>query len=120
MSVLSRIKRPKVWKLEESAQRKTVQAGCCILLVINENIRNGHKTKHNYSKVKFLRGIASQNLWHRNIFLCSFRRLWSPVSLLSKYVFITGSIFLQNRRFIIQERFNKLIYGIDTIIKCGT
>ena len=33
---------------------------------------------------------------------------------------IKGSIFLKNRHFIIQERFNKLIYGINTIIQCGT
>ena len=26
----------------------------------------------------------------------------------------------KRRHFIIQERFNKLIYGINTIIKCGT
>ena len=26
----------------------------------------------------------------------------------------------KNRNFIIQERYNKLIYGINTIIKCGT
>ena len=32
-----------------------------------------------------------------------------------------GSIrFLNNRHFIIHERFNKLIYGIDTIMKCGS
>ena len=31
-----------------------------------------------------------------------------------------GSIFLINRYFIIQERFNKFIYGSNTIIKCGT
>ena len=31
---------------------------------------------------------------------------------------LKGSIFLKNRHFI-QERFNKLIYGINTIIKCG-
>ena len=31
-----------------------------------------------------------------------------------------GSIFLKNRHFIIQEKFNKLIYGINTIIKYGT
>ena len=31
-----------------------------------------------------------------------------------------GSIFLKVRHLIIQERFNKLIYGINTIIKCGT
>ena len=30
-----------------------------------------------------------------------------------------GSIFIKNRHFIIQERFDKLIYGINTIIKCG-
>ena len=31
-----------------------------------------------------------------------------------------GSIFLKNRHFfLIQERFNKLIYGINAIIKCG-
>ena len=33
---------------------------------------------------------------------------------------VKGSIFLKNRHFIIQEKFNKLIYGINTIIKCGT
>ena len=32
---------------------------------------------------------------------------------------IKGSIFLKNGHFIIQERFDKLIYGINTIIKCG-
>ena len=31
-----------------------------------------------------------------------------------------GTIFLKNRYFIIEERLNKLIYGINTIIKCGT
>ena len=31
-----------------------------------------------------------------------------------------GSIFLKNRHLIIQERFNKLRYGINTIIKCDT
>ena len=33
---------------------------------------------------------------------------------------IKGSIFLKNRHSIIQERFNKLICSINTIIKCGT
>ena len=33
---------------------------------------------------------------------------------------LRGSIILKNRHFISQERFNKLIYGINTIIKCGT
>ena len=36
------------------------------------------------------------------------------------FFYCKGSIFLKNRHFIIQERFNKLIYGINTIIKCGT
>ena len=31
-----------------------------------------------------------------------------------------GSIFLKYRYFVIQERLNKLIYGINTIIICGT
>ena len=35
-------------------------------------------------------------------------------------IHVNGSIFLKNRHFIIQERFNKLIYGIKKIIKCGT
>ena len=29
-------------------------------------------------------------------------------------------MFLKHRNFIIQERFNKLIHGINTIIKCST
>ena len=33
---------------------------------------------------------------------------------------VKGSIFLKNRHFIIQERFNQMIYGISIIIKCGT
>ena len=33
---------------------------------------------------------------------------------------VKGSIFLKNRHFIIQERFNKLIYGITTTMKYGT
>ena len=36
------------------------------------------------------------------------------------FVIIKGSISLKNRHFIIQKRFNKLIHGIYTIIKCGT
>ena len=36
------------------------------------------------------------------------------------FFFFEGSIFPQNRHFFFQERFNKLIYGINTIIKCGT
>ena len=35
------------------------------------------------------------------------------------YTSIKGAIFLKNRNFILQERFNKLIYGINIIIKCG-
>ena len=35
-------------------------------------------------------------------------------------MFLKDSIFLKNRHFIIQVRFNKLKYGINTIIKCGT
>ena len=35
-----------------------------------------------------------------------------------KWPYLKGSIFLKNRYFIIQERFNKLIYIINTIIKC--
>ena len=31
-----------------------------------------------------------------------------------------SSIFLKNIIFIFHERFNKLIYDINTIIKCGT
>ena len=31
------------------------------------------------------------------------------------YIYIKGSIFLKNRHFILQERLNKLIYGINTI-----
>ena len=34
-------------------------------------------------------------------------------------LFIKGSIPLKNRHFVIQGRFNKLIYGINTIINCG-
>ena len=40
-----------------------------------------------------------------------FRKAWPIVKV---------SIFLKNRHFIIQERFTKLIYDINTIIKCGT
>ena len=32
---------------------------------------------------------------------------------------VNGSILLKNRRFIIPKSFNELIYGINTIIKCG-
>ena len=38
----------------------------------------------------------------------------------SRLQWVKGSIFIKNRHFIIQERFNKLLYGINTIIKCGT
>ena len=40
--------------------------------------------------------------------------------ILFNYSVFKGSIFLKKRHFIIQERFNKLIYGINTIIKFGT
>ena len=46
----------------------------------------------------------------------------SPLTetLAAAFKLLKDSIFLKNRHFIIQERFNKLIYGIDTITKCGT
>ena len=37
-----------------------------------------------------------------------------------KCVQVKGSIFLKNSHFIIQKRLNKLIYGINTIIKRDT
>ena len=37
-----------------------------------------------------------------------------------RVVKIKGSIFLINKHFIIQEKFNKLIYGINATLKCGT
>ena len=33
---------------------------------------------------------------------------------------IKGSIFLKIDGFFIQERFDKLIYGINTTLKCGS
>ena len=39
---------------------------------------------------------------------------------LQYFIKIKGSISLKNRHFIVQERFNKLIHGINTIIKCDT
>ena len=49
--------------------------------------------------------------------------LWILLRIVLARLFLAvlkGSIFLKNRHFIVQERFNKLIYGINTIIKCGT
>ena len=43
--------------------------------------------------------------------------IWLRIFIQSKF---KGSMFLKNAFFIIQERFNKLIYGIFTILKCGT
>ena len=40
--------------------------------------------------------------------------------LLNESAYFKGSISLKYRHFIVQERFNKLIHGINTIIKCGT
>ena len=37
-----------------------------------------------------------------------------------QWLALKGFVFLKNRHFIVQIRFNKLIYGIYTIIKCGT
>ena len=37
-----------------------------------------------------------------------------------RVVSVKGSIFLKHRHFLYPERFNKLIYGINTIIKCCT
>ena len=59
--------------------------------------------------------VASQMV----MFLCHFWQ-WEQESeevLISSFFSIKSSIFLKNRHFIIQERFNKLIYGINTIIK---
>ena len=42
------------------------------------------------------------------------------VFVMSGILFFKGSVFLKNRHFITQERFNKLIYGINTAIKSGT
>ena len=36
------------------------------------------------------------------------------------FCLLKGSIFLKNRHIILQEKFNKLIYGINTILKYGT
>ena len=48
------------------------------------------------------------------VMLCS----WTASIII--FVMLKGPIFLKNRHFFfIQERFNKLIYGINTIIKCG-
>ena len=33
---------------------------------------------------------------------------------------LKGFISLKKLHFIVQERFNKLVHGINTIIKCGT
>ena len=41
------------------------------------------------------------------------------LEILPRVLNVKGSIFLKNRHFIIQERNSKLIYGINTIIKCG-
>ena len=45
---------------------------------------------------------------------------WSFLWSFSPFSWFKGSIFLKNRASIIQERFNELIYGINTIIICGT
>ena len=48
------------------------------------------------------------------------KKKWNACSFIISRLNLKGSIFLKNRRFIIQERLNKLIYGTNTIIKCGT
>ena len=59
--------------------------------------------------------------------LASLEANWSGSTLFAKtghVVFskrrVKGSIFYKKRHFLLQERFSKLIYGINTIIKCGT
>ena len=37
----------------------------------------------------------------------------------TRFLRLKDSIFLKNRHFLIQEKFNKLIYGINTIINSG-
>ena len=79
--------------------------------------------------------FSSAHVW-RNMFWCwcSYMYVLKPMECICifykldrkmsspkhTFIHIKGSIFLQNRHFIIQGRFNKLIYGIDTIIQCGT
>ena len=56
--------------------------------------------------------LSSSSSWSFHIYTeYDINFLWSHVK---------GSVFLKNRHFIIQESFNKLIYGINTIMKCGT
>ena len=44
----------------------------------------------------------------------------APLRLRMRGMNLKGSISLKNRHFIVQEKLNKLIHGINTIIKCGT
>ena len=72
----------------------------------------------------------TRSKWRLDKYYCA---LWYSVNLvvLSSDCFLSlsviycirmfkGSIFFKNRHFIIQKRFNELIYGINTIIKCAT
>ena len=68
---------------------------------------------------------VKSELLYKKIALFHMRTVKTKISLhvsivLSRsLLFLKGSIFLKNRFFFIQERSNKLIYSINTIIKCG-
>ena len=67
-----------------------------------------------------LRPITAPLLFPKVLFHYTLNLSTTAISLQQQPVLcvLKGSIFLKNRHFIIQERFIKFIYGINTIIKC--
>ena len=79
-------------------------------------VLSGKKEKKNHPDLK-LEELCRVVKWSKGL-TGSFSNLGCCSKL--TMLLVKGSIFLKNRHFIIQERFNRLIYGIGTIIKCGT
>ena len=64
-------------------------------------------------------GFRGSKLYRRVFVMKSFLPYIKWQTIHQVYCPFKGSIFLKNRLFIIQEKFYKLIYDIDVIIKCG-
>ena len=54
-----------------------------------------------------------------SVYFAKTKQDFKKATIFTIIIHIEGSIFLKNRHFVSQERFNKLIYGINTIIKCS-
>ena len=99
--------------------------GSCLCICISAGFVRGYSEgscglpDKGYTEVPGL----GQTRYTENISSCCVWELWQNYTGNLKTEMwggiLKGSIFLKSRHFFIQGRFNKLIFSIDTIIKCG-